>query len=272
MHYYIYPKNWDGEDIAFNLSYFDKESTIHFIDDKDEEISLKQQAEKIKQDKESLVLIASKYRYFDLAGKLESAGIVNYVDGLKFCASKLSSYCLVKIARKNQEKLCVGLLVTQLPHSEHVRYVDFLLAKNIPIVFIATNQSSFEKYAQNYPDECVILVRCDLLEYIDFLTVVCATTHYAKFHSNVISILNPQGLLDPVQNYFYLNREKVDVLIGSRINFDYIFCHTKEMLEFYKYKIKDGFLSNSLKFIPVGYPSLDSYLGGGAIYSLCKRK
>ena len=63
MHYYIYPKKWDGEDIAFNLSQFDTESTYHFIDDKEEMLSLKSQAEKIKQDKQSFVLIASKYRY-----------------------------------------------------------------------------------------------------------------------------------------------------------------------------------------------------------------
>lgn len=259
MRYYIYPKNWDGEDIAFNLSRFDTENTYHFIDDKEEETSLKNQAEMIRQDKQSLVLIASKYRYFDLAEKLESYGISNYADGLKFCASKLKMYCLEKITNKNSQGLCVGLLVTQLPHSEHVcSIIESLRTKNIPLVFITTTQTSFANYVQSYPDECVILSRCDLTEQLDFLTVAHATTHYCKFHSNVISILNPQGLLDPVQNYFYFSRERVDLLIGSRVNFDYIFCHTKEMLEFYQSKL--DFLAHHLKFIPVGYPSLDSYL------------
>lgn len=259
MHYYVYPKNWDGEDIAFNLSQFDTENTYHFIDDKEEEISLKNQADKIKQDKQSLVLIASKNRYFDLVNHLESYGISNYVDGLKFCASKLKSHCLEKITKRNPQGLCVGLLVTQLPHSEHVKpIIETLRAKNIPLVFITTTRASFMNYMQAYPNECTILARCDLTEQIDFLTVAHATTHYCKFHSNVISILNPQGLLDPVQNYFYLSREQVDSLIGSRVNFDYVFCHTKEMLEFYQSKL--DFLAHRLKFIPVGYPSLDSYL------------
>lgn len=259
VHYYIYPKNWDGEDIVFNLSQFDTENTYHFIDDKEEETSLKVQAETIRQDKQGLVLIASKYRYFDLVNHLESHGIFNYVDGLKFCASKLKSHCLKKITKRNAQGLCVGLLVTQLPHSEHVKpIIESLRAKNIPLVFIATTQASFTNYMQAYPNECVILSRCDLTEQLDFLTVAHATTHYCKFHSNVISILNPQGLLDPVQNYFYFSREQVDLLIGSRINFDYIFCHTKEMLEFYQDKLT--FLTHYLKFIPVGYPSLDSYL------------
>ena len=265
MHYYIYPKNWDGEDIVFNLSRFDTENTYHFIDDKEETLSLKSQAEKIKQDKKALILIASKYRYFDLVENLESYGISNYVDGLKFCASKLKMYCLEKITNKNSQGLCVGLLVTQLPHSEHVRsIIESLRPKNIPLVFITTTQASFINYMKAYPGECVILSRCDLTERLDFLTVGHAMTHYCKFHSNVISILNPQGLLDPVQNYFYMNRDMVNVLIGSRINFDYIFCHTKEMLEFYQRKFtgydEKSFLSNSSKFIPVGYPSLDSYL------------
>lgn len=265
MHYYIYPKNWDGEDIAFNLSRFDRENTYHFIDDGKEELSLQNQANAIRQDNQSLVLIASKYRYFDLAAKLESQGITNYVDGLKFCASKLALHYLEKSASKIN-RLCVGLLVTQLPHSEHVRHViDSLQAKNLPIVFITTDRKSFENYSQNYPSEYVILSRCDLTEQLDFLTVAFATTSYVRFHSNVVSILNPQGLLDPVQNYFYLNRERVDLLIGSRVNFDYIFCHTKEMLEVYQYKLagslqENRFLTNPLKFIPVGYPSLDSYL------------
>ena len=265
MHYYIYPKNWDGEDIAFNLSQFDTENTYHFIDDKEETLSLKSQAEKIKQEEQSLVLIASKYRYFDLEENLESYGISNYVDGLKFCAFKLRLYCLEKITQRNPQGLCVGLLVTQLPHSEHIKSViESLRTKNIPLVFITTTQASFTNYVQSYPKECVILSRCDLTEQLDFLTIALATTHYVKFHSQVISILNPQGLLDPVQNYFYFNRERVDLLIGSRVNFDYIFCHTKEMLEFYQYKLagskEKSFLSNPLKFIPVGYPSLDSYL------------
>ena len=259
MHYYIYPKNWDGEDIVFNLSRFDTENTYHFIDDKEETLSLKSQAEKIKQDKQSLVLIASKYRFFDLAENLESYGISHYVDGLKFCASKLKMYCLEKITKRNSQGLCVGLLVTQLPHSEHVRsIIESLRAKNIPLVFITTTQASFINYMKAYPGECVILSRCDLTERLDFLTVAHAITHSCKFHSNVISILNPQGLLDPVQNYFYFSRERVDLLIGSRVNFDYIFCHTKEMLEFYQSKL--GFLVHHLKFIPAGYPSLDSYL------------
>lgn len=263
MHYYIYPKNWDGEDIVFNLSQFDTENTYHFIDDKEETLSLKSQAEKIKQDKQSLVLIASKYRYFDLAKNLESYGIYHYVDGLKFCAIHLSDYFLPKIKQRNAEGCSVGLLVTQLPHSEHSRaIIENLQSYRIPIVFILTDKKNFAKYQESYPKEFCLLVRCDLLEYIDFISVAHATTHYCRFHSNVISILNPQGLLDPVQNYFYMNRQNVDALIGSRVNFDYILCHTKEMLQFYQSKFSDSMASlcHSLKLIPSGYPSLDSYL------------
>ncbi|WP_300674408.1 hypothetical protein [Helicobacter sp. UBA3407] len=263
MHYYIYPKNWDGEDIAFNLSQFDTESTYHFIDDKEEMLSLKSQAEKIKQDKQSFVLIASKYRYFDLVENLKYYGISNYADGLKFCAAQLRDYYLPKITQRDAYGCSVGLLVTQLPHSEHSRaIIENLQAQKICIIFLVTDQKNFTKYQESYPKEFCLLARCDLLEYIDFISVAHATTHYCKFHSNVISILNPQGLLDPVQNYFYFNRERVDLLIGSRVNFDYIFCHTKEMLEFYQSKFSDSMesLCHSLKLIPSGYPSLDSYL------------
>lgn len=258
MHYYIYPKNWDGEDVALNLSKIEKEATFSFIDDSEPALSLDKVVNKIKNDKEGLVLIVSKYRYFDLEEKLINYGINNYVDGLVFCADKIDKY-YKKYFLTNGNNCSVGLLVTQLPHSEHVRGIAIELEnRSIPIVFFVTDIANYHEYQNKYKNSYVIIARCDLLEYIKCVSIMHVTSHYAKVHSSVISILNPQGLLDPVQNYFYFTKEGADSLIGSRVNFDYIFCHTKEMQKFYQSFL--GSLAHPSKFVFVGYPSLDSYL------------
>ncbi|MCH5322899.1 MAG: hypothetical protein J1E31_04885 [Helicobacter sp.] len=277
MQFYIYPKNQDGEDIAFNLSHIHTKDTYSFIDDSDESTSLENLAPQIVKDETSLVLIASKYRYFDLSEALEKKGITHYVDGLKFCVKKLSEYFLKTIYQKTHKNFNVGLLVTQLPHSKHFEtIISALQSKEIPIVFITTDKENFEQYKREFPNEYVILARCDLLEQIDFIWVIYTSETYKRLHSNAISILCPQGLLDPVQNYFYKSKQMVDMIIGSRIRFDYIFCHTKEMQEFYQEKLAGISSENSdykkkfipinpglvhpLKFIPAGYPSLDADL------------
>lgn len=94
MHYYIYPKNWDGEDIAENISYLGEGSTYSFIDDSLDGLRLDDLAQEIRENSNSLVLISSKYRYFDLIKNLEVHGIDNYVDGLKFSANKINEYFL----------------------------------------------------------------------------------------------------------------------------------------------------------------------------------
>lgn len=258
MHYYIYPKNWDGEDICLNLKIINKDCLFSFIDDSDDEMSLQSQYDKIRKDGDCLVLIASKYRYFELESNLKKYGISNYVDGLKFCAKGISKYYKYKFL--SDANLCsVGLLVTQLPHLEHIDKVAMELnRRNIPIIFFCSDMASYQRCIERYKDSYVVMTRCDLFEHIDCVSVMHVTSHYAKVHSNVISILNPQGLLDPVQNYFYFSKEKAHCLIGSRINFDYIFCHTREMQNFYQNLLSR--FAHPSKFVFVGYPSLEAYI------------
>ena len=258
MHYYIYPRNWDAEDIALNLGAIDEKITFSFIDDSDLEISLESQKESIRSS-DSIILIASKYRYFELAKKLETNGIQNYVDGLKFCANKINTHYKKYLQEQYGTRYSVGLLVTQLPHSEHISaIIAELQNRKIPIVFFVSSEQTYKRYSTEFNRIPVIMSRCDLISEISFVTLMHAMTHYVKIHSNVVSILNPQGLLDPVQNYFYFSRDCADSLIGSRVGFDYIFCHTKKMLEFYGAKLSHLIHRNQL--VPVGYPSLDSYI------------
>lgn len=259
MHFYIYPKNWDAEDVVVNLQKIQSNFSFSFIDDGDEKNSLEMRAEEIRKNKESLVLICSKYRYFDLAKRLEDKRIENYVNGLKFCAKRINDYYLEFLKNRYQTQYSVGLLVTQLPHSDHIAsIIEELQKRNIPIVFFVTSAETYKKYQIKFKESSVIIARCDLMAEISFVTLIHAMTHYVKIHSNVISILNPQGLLDPIQNYFYFSREEADCLVGSRVGFDYIFCHTAKMYKFYKERL--GNLIHSSKLVPVGYPSLDAYI------------
>ena len=47
MHFYIYPKNWDAEDVVVNLQKIQSNFSFSFIDDGDEKNSLEMRAEEI---------------------------------------------------------------------------------------------------------------------------------------------------------------------------------------------------------------------------------
>lgn len=255
MHYYIYPKNWDGEDISENIAYFDEDCTHSFIDDSIVETSLEYLEKEIKNRKDSLILITSKYRYFEIAEKLESFGITNYVDGLKFSANKIGNW----FRRQKFGRYSIGFLMSNLPHSDHVKnIIAEFLRREVPVIFLISDHDLLERYRTQFPRSMILLTRADLLEYLDFFDVGYATSSSAKFHSNACSILAPQGFLDPVQNYFYFSKQQSDASIGARAMVDYIVAHSKEMAEIYRQLLRPT--PNPRKIVHGGYPSLDAYI------------
>lgn len=153
----------------------------------------------------------------------------------------------------------VAFLVTGLPHSEHFGGIaKELICSGEKVIFLVSNQKLKQAYKNHFPDSPVLLARVDLIEYLNFFSVGHATTHYIRFHSDVVSILNSQGLLDPIQNYYYSNRQKADSLIGARTAIDYLVAHTQSMFDAYKKLLNP--VPNPLKIIKGGYPSLDSYI------------
>lgn len=255
MHYYIYPKNWDGEDISENIAYFDEDCTYSFIDDNIAETSLEYLEKEIKNREDSLILISSKYRYFEIAEKLESFGITNYVDGLKFSANKIAcSFNSRKLAKGS-----VGFLMANLPHSDHSKkIISEFLKRDIHVVFLITNHALLAHYRTNFPNSMTLLTRSDLLECLDFFDVGYATTDCVKFHTSVCSVLAPQGFLDPVQNYFYLSKQQSDASIGSRATVDYIVAHSRGMAEISRQLLRP--IPHPHKIVQGGYPSLGAYI------------
>ena len=140
MQYYIYGKGGNGKVIAWIIDKLNKEKSREFqdsytfIDDSSEECNLVVMQDRIKQDKNALILISSIANQEAMADKLLRMGLTNYCNGVAYFGKKINVYYQEKFAKNSCKNIALLLDDLGFKHFGYIR--EMLLERNYNVFYL----------------------------------------------------------------------------------------------------------------------------------------
>ncbi|MDA3967567.1 MULTISPECIES: hypothetical protein [Helicobacter] len=241
-----------------------KKDSIRFIDDNNEDTSLKNIAPKITSN--DVLLLATRANFINLGRKL--AGLkLNFVDGASFVAKKLDEYFYNLGYRQHNT---IAVLTYGPSGSKHRGNVEHILKNNgINIVFLCQDENELKKAEDRIGDSVAfILNEGEILRRISFFGFIFSECHEYLSPDVFVGYI-PHTFASPNQGIAY---DKIRDSAESRMyleNNDFIFSsclkthYTWQEVCNYAY-LKDlgadlvGF-SKFYKVLPFGAPTIDRY-------------
>lgn len=148
--------------------------SYEFIDDSSEECSLIAMQDKIKQDKDALILISSTANREVIADKLLQVGLTNYCNGVAYFGRKLNAYYQEKLIKNSCNKN-IALLLDDLGF-KHFGYIrEMLLDRNYNVFYFCLIYQ--EEFFNDVPNsQQSLLITFDFLPFLTFCPFIVGTS------------------------------------------------------------------------------------------------
>ncbi|MDE5603774.1 MAG: hypothetical protein K2I71_07685, partial [Helicobacter sp.] len=266
MHYYIYPNGGNAKYIAWSIEFLNERgrgnNSYSFIDDKQEEISLKSMSKKIINDiyenKGKLLLSSPKY-YDILLHKVSENGIFECYDGIKFYAKAINAY--FKLQLKQRRVIAIQLSGFSLQQKHLGSIPRRLKNAGFEIVWVVSYAHYWIKdILEDFKarGEYFVLADCEVLEHLDFFPFILEQTNIIKFHTNVHS-LKIVTSMEQISNRICSPKSLEDLLNTAFFLSNYLNIHSKSLYkEILKLQSFGGAITQvESRFIKGGYPSIE---------------
>ena len=261
MQYYIYGKGGNGKVIAWIIDKLNKEKSREFqdsytfIDDSSEECNLVVMQDRIKQDKNALILISSIANQEAMADKLLRMGLTNYCNGVAYFGKKINVYYQEKFAKNSCKNIALLLDDLGFKHFGYIR--EMLLERNYNVFYLCL-EHKVEFYDNTLNPSYSLLLTTDFLPFLTFCPFIVGTSMQYRFDVSVKYLrLMPSYDIPFDHSYFHTTAHHISRLLCYDVLSKmgaYFVAHCKKSYN----KIRQVLDSRHYQYLlRLGYPSLD---------------
>lgn len=269
MHFFIYPQGGNANYIAYSCDFLNKKTnsnfTYEFLDDKNENTSLKAKAKEIKKAQENGngELLLSSLIYLDSLLDNCAKEKIKPKNGIKEIGILLNEYFKKYLAQKypNKRIICIQLHWYEKNQKHLGNIIPLLEKQGFVIVYLI-------KFANRFAQEFIkeleeqnkeyICADFELINELNFFPFIITQAELIIANKSVAQ-LKIHASFDMINQPFYFSKENQESQNLEYHYCTYISCHTKRMRELLAQKQSyDGTWPNqNSRLICGGYPSID---------------
>ncbi|MGP1580724.1 MAG: class I SAM-dependent methyltransferase [Wolinella sp.] len=256
IHYFIYPKGFNGKILADIICFFEPNSTISYVDDSMTSSSLEQLAQQIKNTPASKLLIASNKHKEALEQKCKALGIHNFHDGVKLFGTKNQHYLMKHL---KTPKKAVGIYLGGFAQEKHLGELDIELKRlGVEVFYITKNKQVLELNRNRIGGSVAIIAWHDFLAEVRNIGAF-VSTNFGKTDKSVLHISLGHSLMHfPQLHYHYRDEITYKSILNHYLqNSDYFVISNQVDLEMFK-KLEKKYNPRT-KIIENGYLGFDSF-------------